>query len=336
MSLLCLIIALLPWPLPSAAIGGSKEPRIVYRTADRMTTAIAYDSEGDTPVELARLSSEQSVVRRITPAGQPGETIWMTEHEAFCPGGTCGMEVEYSEKLGGYVFQTVLRRFTSYVPMVYFVPRRGGAARLLARSVIQSRPAYPERDSLEPSVVGFDSIWSLTVADTGHILVSGIRRGDGVMRTFALKPGASKPVSYLEGAILGKSDNGYFVSLGTQEGRAVENDGEEPADIMKGVLIAVSDPGVTKVVRVGNRRAELHGAAGQLVLFDSPSDPTQKLTSQAKPATFAGCGSDRTRVTGVWSTKRGTLMVAAESRSSSHEQGRWVYKGTARCLYEIQ
>lgn len=319
---------------------------LIYRTADAMTTAIGYDVEGDAPVELVRLGAYgPSVLRRVGPSGEPGKTIWRVEGEAYCPS-SCGVDLEFAEKLNGYIVQVTVGVPNKGTPHVYFAPREGNTPQLLARSVIPPRREYPEEDQVEPGVVGFTAIRSVTVAEqTGQVLITGSRQGDGrAISTYVLEVGRTKPAQRLEGAILGRARDGFFVSQGTKGWKALgkEEREESAGELARSRLLPVTDSEVTKVVQSGDRRAELHGRDGELYVFPANGPAVGPAASSAqatsKLASFTGCGSEPNRpfVTGVWASKRGTFMVAVDQNLTVEKQGRLVYGGQAHCLYEIQ
>jgi hypothetical protein len=322
------------------------EPRLLYRTADRMTSALAYDVESDAAVELVQLAAYgPSVLRRVSPGGKAGEVIWKTEQESLCPEGYCGgLGLEYSAKLGGYLVRVALGT-SNRVPSVYLT-QGGGRSRLVARTVIQPRAAYPNEDKLEAGVIGIHGyIDSVTVADeTGEVLISTAASGkESPARTYLINAGSGELTDQLEGKIVGKSSQGLFVSPGTRGWKGLETAeaaAPGPGAVRRITLIPIEDPEVTKLVESGNLRAEWRSVSGKVLIRRVNGGDLRGATAKAGVGllSFTGCGNetDRPNVTGVWVTKRGTFVVAVDQNVTKEKDGRFIYNGVAHCLYEVE
>lgn len=338
-------IMLLGMPSSSSPSADS-EPRLLYRTTDRMTPALAYDVEADAAVELVQLGPYgPSVLRRLSSNGEPREVMWKTEREALCPEGYCGgVGLEYSEKLAGYVVRVAVG--TSHrVPSVY-VAQSGGRVRLVARTFIQPRGA-DSQDTLEPGVIGIGGLVEsvLTADGTGEILVSTEGSGEKFpARTYLIDAIRGKLIDQLEGKIVGKGDQGFFVSRGTKSWRRLETEGTadpEHVALTRRPLVPVDDSAVTKVVESRNRRAEWRAISGEIRIRRMNEHGTQATTAVEAgtwPLRLKGCGSeaDRPIVTGVWATKRGTFVVAVDQYLKVEQGQHPVFGGTAHCLYEVE
>ena len=328
-----------------AVVAGERnasESTLVYRTDSLMTSAVGYDTESDSVVELVQLGSYgPSVLRRVSGTGQPGSVIWRTKGETLCPG-ACGVGLEFSTKLGGYVVTVNVGTSRYQTGRVYFVPREG-EQRLLARSVIEPTPDYPDEDKLEAGVVGFRQMNSVMLAADGtHILVDGMRDGAREPRTYALEVGKARVMEILEGRVLGVTAHGYLVSAGTKGWKTAhaESAPETESSLARTPMITISDKGVQRVVQAGDQRAEWRTNGG-LFIYNA-GDLAVSLNTKAagaapeKAVRFEGCATDKPMVTGLWATKHGTFMVAVDCAFNKEEHGRLVYGGLAHCLYEIQ
>jgi hypothetical protein len=290
-----------------AAPAGELEPLLVHRTEAPMTSAVGYDTETESTVELVRLGEDgPSVLRHLSETGRPGAVIWRTDNDTFCPG--CGLGLEYCKKLGGYVILAAVGRSRYQTASVYFASR-DGKERLLARNVVQPTADYPDRDMLEPGVIGFRQLKSAVLAADGeHILVYGEAEGSRKVGTYVLDVAKGRVTDFLEGRVLG---------LGAQ---------------------GCSDGGGLMPVRSGNRCAQVR-MGGELVIYRAgePAAPyagASAAASTERSVEFKCCGMDRSTVTGVWPTKRGTFMVAVDC-TFRREEGRRLF-GQAHCLYEVQ
>jgi hypothetical protein len=288
----------------------ASEPQLVYRTDAWGTSAVGYDSENDSVVELAQLGPYgPSVLRRVSRTCEPAGVIWQTEGETLCPA-ECGVGLEFSKILDGYIILANVGTSRYQTASVYFASR-DGKERLLARNVVQPTADYPDRDMLEPGVIGFRPLESAVLAADGeHILVYGEAEGSRKVGTYVLDVAKGRVTDFLEGRVLG---------LGAQ---------------------GCSDGGGLMSVRSGNRCAQVR-MGGEFVIYraDEPAAPyagTSAAASTERSVEFNCCGMDRSTVTGVWPTKRGTFMVAVGSLFSRQQYGRFVYAGQARCLYEVR
>lgn len=275
-----------------------------------MTSAIGYDSESDSVVELAQLGSYgPSVLRRVSRTCEPTGVIWRTAGESLCTG-PCGVGLEFSKGLNGYIIVANVGTSRYQAAHVYFAPREG-EERLLARTVIEPTRDYPDQDRPEPGVIGFREIASAVLAADGeHILVYGSREGSRKVETYSLDVANGRVTKGLEGRVLGVAAQGC------------------------------TDGGGLMPVRSGDRCAQVR-MGGELVIFEAgepAAAPARKAAgaSSEKAIEFKGCGTDRPTVTGVWRTKRGTFMVAVDCAFNKEEYGRLVYAGLAHCLYEVQ
>jgi hypothetical protein len=336
-------LALAPALLAPAAKPGTSQVRLVYRTLDQRTTAVAYDFEGDSPVELTQLGSYgPSVLRRVKPSGETGGVIWRVEGETNCPV-PCGVGLESLRKLGGYAVLAVVGVPNRGVAAVYLATD-GKGSRLLARSSIKSRPQSPEENEFDAGVPSFERIESIGIAEDGEvILINGARSGDGrEAKTYALAMGKDMVLQRLDGKIVGSTDRAFFVTAGTRGWKELqkESSDQSASPVTRVPLIPVADTNVLKLVQAGNRRAELR--KGALFVYEASAEVAARsdagVVEGSKPVQFSGCGADtnRTHVTGVWTTKRGTFMAAVDSDLAVEEQGRVVYGGRAHCLYEIE
>jgi hypothetical protein len=128
----------------------ASEPQLVYRTDAWGTSAVGYDSENDSVVELAQLGPYgPSVLRRVSRTCEPAGVIWQTEGETLCPA-ECGVGLEFSKILDGYIILANVGTSRYQTASVYFASR-DGKERLLARNVVQPTADYPDRDMLEPA-----------------------------------------------------------------------------------------------------------------------------------------------------------------------------------------
>ncbi len=317
----------------------ASESTLVYRTDSLMVSAVAYDTETDSPVELVRLGEDgPSVLRRVSKTGRPGTEFWRTDGDTFCPG--CGLGLEYSQKLGGYVVLAAVGRSRYQKARVYLV-RGQGDQRLLARVVVQPTRDYPEEDKLEAGVVGFREIHSVMVAAGGyHVLVNGLRNGLREVKTYALDVAKSQVTESLEGRVLGVGPQGYFVSADTKEWKTARGETEpnREALLARTPLIAIPDNGVQRVVQAGDQRAEWR-TNGELFIYKAgkaagASARKGAAESAERAVEFKCCAIDGSTVTGVWATKRGTFMVAVDC-TFRREEGDRLF-GLAHCLYEIE
>ncbi len=277
-----------------------------------MVSAVGYDTKGDSAVELVRLGSDgPSVLRRVTRDGQPGAVIWRTEGEAGCPP-YCGVGLEYSKKLDGYVVTVNVGTSRYARGCVYFVSHESGQ-RLIARMVRQSTPDYPEEDKVEPGVVGFRQFDSPKLAaDDEHLVVYGVREGSTEAKAYVLdvvKGGVTKTV---DGMMWGAAAQGCFPAPGR---------------------------GGFGLVRSRDRCAELL-ANGEIVIYEAgepkaPSPGAPVVDRPERAVEFKGCATDKPTVNGIWPTKRGTFMTAVDCFFKTEPGGDIRYR-LAHCLYEVE
>jgi hypothetical protein len=322
---------------------------MLYRTTSADVVAVGYDVRGDSPVELAKgLPDNWSVLRRIKPGGEPGEVIWKIQREAYCVG-ACGIDVLFSKRADAYVVRVPLHHGTADLPMVFVVSARSGAPRLLARAVRQPTGNSAEGDEVQQGVTAFATLDSIDLeVMSGDVIVVGSRPSDrGRTVTYLLDPVVGAITSRLDAKVVGATAGALFVTGGTRQWVSVRSEsvGERASAPATSEVVVLKDSVIRRVVEADRLGAAVRGQSGdpgELVVFsiDSAEDrnhPDVKAAGR-EAVLLDGCGTrpNRTYVTGVWATGRGTIVVAVEQDLITRRDGIPVYGGKAHCLCELE
>jgi hypothetical protein len=340
-------LALAAGCLYAAVVGkaGGETPVLLYRTTDQMTTAVAYDSEGDAPVELVQLGTYgPSVLRRVTGSGGPGAVVWRVDGETLCPGHSCSVDLAYSPDLGGYVVKVSVGTGRGQSPNVFVVASDSDVPHLVARATVASTRDYPEQDSPAAGVLAFSRIISAdSVSGSRYLFITGSRRDDGEgISTYGLRPDGVGGLTRLEGRVLGGTGTRLLVTQGTKGWRTEESALPNDVQALTGLhLVSVAEPHIVKILQVGSKWMSLSDN-GRLAVYSGDVMSSSAAVNKVEPervvdaVAFKGCGDGATTIVGAWATRHGTFVVAVDDAVSANQHGTVVYNGSAHCLFEIR
>jgi len=313
-----------------AVFGG--EPRLLYSTRNHFTSAVGWDVAGDTALEWVTTESGPSVLRRVNPDGSAGETLIEMRGEAAI---------------------NALRASIDYLQ----VPAEGATYSLLPFSsgirVVKQESGKRGRiiasNSADDEAAGIPRIWIRSISLVGGRLAVVGSHSDPfeapnfqdltVTTVFA----GDHMVAEIAGHVVGESGGRALLCGPGEAWRALGEAGPAQAVALAAPAKVPGDRWLYKVFDLGGRRFQWQSfPSSEVRVFPLDGRQVQAAgvaggSAQGEQVLPSGCADGPPWVTGMWQTRRGTIVLAVDSWYSWRQHGSQEHGGvTTCCLFEVQ